>query len=311
MKFRPARAAVFSIGTSLLLLSGIRCAQAGEIKIVSPSAYKDRAGEGRSDGGSFPPFRGQQVFPAADFAALGNQPHWLVNDTLRPDESQTSSSTVHFPDNEFRYATTQTGPNNLSTFFAVNLGSDFKHFYRGPWTLVTDIDDTSPVPREFSKSNYAAGVTPYLYDPSQGNLLLDFIGWGGLPLAGRGDLVPSMQTALNGSSPVATEGVRGAAFIHQFTFIPVTPGDYNRDATVDAADYVVWRKGLGTTYTQADYDVWRANFGQTIGSSGVDPLSRVPASADPLPIAIPEPATLALLIMAIVVHCARRRSAVS
>jgi hypothetical protein len=39
------------------------------------------------------------------------------------------------------------------------------------------------------------------------------------------------------------------------------PGDFNGDSLVDAADYVVWRNGLGTTYTQADYDVWRANFG--------------------------------------------------
>jgi hypothetical protein len=68
------------------------------------------------------------------------------------------------------------------------------------------------------------------------------------------------------------------------TFIPVTPGDYNRDGTVDTADYVVWRKGLGTTYTQADYDVWRANFGQTVGSGGALP------SVDPLP-AVPEPST--------------------
>ena len=46
----------------------------------------------------------------------------------------------------------------------------------------------------------------------------------------------------------------------------MTPGDYNLNGAVDAADYTVWRDGLGTTYTQADYDVWRANFGQTIGS---------------------------------------------
>ena len=32
-------------------------------------------------------------------------------------------------------------------------------------------------------------------------------------------------------------------------------GDYNRNGIVDAADYAVWRKGLGTTYTQNDYDV--------------------------------------------------------
>lgn len=43
-------------------------------------------------------------------------------------------------------------------------------------------------------------------------------------------------------------------------------GDFNSDGTVDAADFVVWRKGLGTTYAQGDYDVWRANFGRAAGS---------------------------------------------
>src|SRR5262249_31257435 len=43
-------------------------------------------------------------------------------------------------------------------------------------------------------------------------------------------------------------------------------GDYNHNSIVDAADYVVWRKGLGTIYTQADYNVWRARYGQTSGS---------------------------------------------
>jgi hypothetical protein len=85
----------------------------------------------------------------------------------------------------------------------------------------------------------------------------------------------------------------------------VTPGDFNLNGAVDAADYVVWRKGLGTTYTQTDYDAWRANFGQTIGSGAALP------SAEPLSAAVPEPATLTLLIMAMVVHYARRRSTVS
>lgn len=37
-------------------------------------------------------------------------------------------------------------------------------------------------------------------------------------------------------------------------------GDFNNDGRVDAADYTVWRDGLGTTYTPADFDTWRANF---------------------------------------------------
>jgi hypothetical protein len=48
----------------------------------------------------------------------------------------------------------------------------------------------------------------------------------------------------------------------------IVPGDFNFDSVVDAADYVVWRKGLGTTYTPADFNVWRAHFGLSAGGGG-------------------------------------------
>jgi PEP-CTERM motif len=72
-------------------------------------------------------------------------------------------------------------------------------------------------------------------------------------------------------------------------------GDFNQNGTVDAADYIVWRDGLGTTYTQDDYKLWRAHFGQSAGSASI-------ASA-----AIPEPSTLALLMLAIVGQSLCRR----
>jgi hypothetical protein len=85
-------------------------------------------------------------------------------------------------------------------------------------------------------------------------------------------------------------------------FTPVAlVGDYNHNNLVDAADYILWRKGLGTTYTQNDYDVWRANFGRTAGSG-----SSTPASA-----AVPEPASLVLLVTGILAMCACRRTTVS
>jgi hypothetical protein len=305
MKTRLTCAAMASIGTSLLLLAGIRCTQAAEIKIVSPSAYKDVEGCcGTVPEGALSPFRYQLVFPAEDFAAkLGNQPHWLVDITIRPDEI-TSPRTVVYPDNQWRLTTTQVGSDNLSSRFDDNLGSDSKDWYpEGPLTLTAD-SGPGPGPREFYNADRPAGVTPYLYDPSQGNLLLDWIAWQGASPSPRADWITGMETALIGS-PFEPDGSFIPVIVHQFTLIPVTPGDYNRDGTVDAADYVVWRHGLGTTYTPADYDVWRANFGQTIGSGAALP------SADRLPIGVPEPATLTLLIMAVVVHYARRRSTVS
>jgi hypothetical protein len=209
------------IGASLLLLAAIRSTQAAEIKIVSPSAYEDIEGESSVPDSCCGPFRYQQVFPAEDFAALGNKPHWLVGLTFRPDQDVTSPGTVLGPDFEYRLTTMPVGPPNLSMVFDDNLGSDFKHFYRGPQILVPEVQGAGPGPREFYNSDFPAGVTPYLYDPSQGNLLVDAIARQGWSTSPRGDLVPGILTGLGGP-PFATQGnQRFGAVVHQFTFIPV------------------------------------------------------------------------------------------
>ncbi|MEX2306111.1 MAG: trypsin-like serine protease [Pirellulales bacterium] len=66
---------------------------------------------------------------------------------------------------------------------------------------------------------------------------------------------------------------------------PPIPGDYNGNGTVDTADYVVWRKTDGT---QQGYDAWRTHFGQTFGGGAGASMNAT----------VPEPATLAMLIMA-------------
>ncbi len=52
------------------------------------------------------------------------------------------------------------------------------------------------------------------------------------------------------------------------------PGDYNFDGAVDAADYVVWRKGPG--YLPLHYDLWRTHFGDPSGSGAGATISSVP-----------------------------------
>lgn len=71
---------------------------------------------------------------------------------------------------------------------------------------------------------------------------------------------------------------------------PELPGDYNLDESVDAADYVLWRKTLGATpvprYSGADgdgdmeidpgdYDVWHENYGESLPGGGGGAESRV------------------------------------
>ncbi|HEY4235697.1 MAG TPA: laminin B domain-containing protein [Lacipirellulaceae bacterium] len=43
-------------------------------------------------------------------------------------------------------------------------------------------------------------------------------------------------------------------------------GDYNHNSFVDAADYTVWRDGLGSVYSTTDFDIWHAHFGEHAGS---------------------------------------------
>jgi len=46
------------------------------------------------------------------------------------------------------------------------------------------------------------------------------------------------------------------------------PGDFNGDGSVDAGDYLGWRKSQSTFGGSAGYDLWRANFGTTSAGSG-------------------------------------------
>jgi hypothetical protein len=67
-------------------------------------------------------------------------------------------------------------------------------------------------------------------------------------------------------------------------------GDFNRDGVVDAADYVVLRKGMGSTYFQTHYDLWRAYFGRTAAGAAAGARS-------PIQFAVPEPSALALALL--------------
>jgi hypothetical protein len=69
--------------------------------------------------------------------------------------------------------------------------------------------------------------------------------------------------------------------------VPSFPGDFNHDGTVDAADYILWRK---IDSTPAGYNAWRAHFGQTSGSGAGARANSTVA----------EPATWTLLIVAAV-----------
>jgi outer membrane protein assembly factor BamB len=66
-------------------------------------------------------------------------------------------------------------------------------------------------------------------------------------------------------------------------------------------DYVVWRNGLGTTYTQDDYNTWRGNFGRSAAGAAAGTVG------DAILRNVPEPQPLGLLLLALTTHVRRRR----
>ncbi|MEX2168350.1 MAG: hypothetical protein WD851_03495 [Pirellulales bacterium] len=75
------------------------------------------------------------------------------------------------------------------------------------------------------------------------------------------------------------------------------PGDYNADGAVNAADYTVWRDGLGgATYTLSHYDQWKQNFGAV--SPGIA-AGMGAAGTSNLHAAVPEPSGMAITLIAI------------
>lgn len=99
------------------------------------------------------------------------------------------------------------------------------------------------------------------------------------PAINMGDNLQGLATDQRGIG--FTRVVSGIADIGAFELQsgsgPALLGDYNLSQTVDAADYVLWRKTLGTpvaqyagadgngnsTVDEGDFDVWRSQFGAT------------------------------------------------
>jgi hypothetical protein len=97
----------------------------------------------------------------------------------------------------------------------------------------------------------------------------------------------SVNVPLFGSRPIQRINVEANVSISGFDY-----GDFNRDAKVDSADYVLWRKTLFQTGTDlladgnnsgvvdlVDYGLWRENFGRQPSTSSVS--AEVPEPTSP------------------------------
>ena len=104
-----------------------------------------------------------------------------------------------------------------------------------------------------------------------------------------------------GQHTIRTEDSSSSGFTYNITVVPI-PGDFNHDSSVDAADYVAWRKN--DISGQLGYNDWRANFGRTAASG-----SALSSTASMAGAAVPEPSTVIVLGSLYIgcTACVRRR----
>jgi hypothetical protein len=114
--------------------------------------------------------RNQQVFAASEFVFL-SQPAFITKISFRPDAIFGRPFSATIPNIQIALSTTSARVDRLSATFANNIGADETVVFTGALSLSSAFTGSATGPKDFDISINLQ--TPFLYDPSLGNLLLD------------------------------------------------------------------------------------------------------------------------------------------
>jgi hypothetical protein len=159
----------FFAASSLLLLLCAPLARADGIVVPNTLATV----EGNDN--NFGPFfnnsvRYQQVFSASQFPS-STGPLMITQIAVRPDGSVTDPSLIiRFDSVQIDLSTTSRTPSTLSTLFASNVGADDTTVFNSFVFVNAPVTGPPGGPKDFTVS---FALSPFIYDPSAGDLLLD------------------------------------------------------------------------------------------------------------------------------------------
>ena len=138
---------------------------------VSPGSVATVEGNGRLNSAPFNNVsRYQQIYAASEFTPL-HGPRLITQIAFRVDATQAAPFTHTFTNIQFNLSTTPTPVSGLSPTFASNVGPDDTVVYSGPLTFTTANAIVWGNAKAFDL--VVNLTTPFVYDPSAGNLLLD------------------------------------------------------------------------------------------------------------------------------------------
>ncbi len=207
--------------------------QAAKIEYVVPQFLQSIEGNVENVGGNTFPngWRIQFIYAASEFDELPESHHVITEMRWRPDASVISpvTSTDLF---EIRLSTTQKSPNTISAVYEENIDNPQTLVVSGEVTRSTTASGPVGGPRVFDM--VFGFQTPFLYNPAEGNLLVDIISLG--PTAETDwYLSPDLHNGTNGlaggvgdpngyTNPVAPNVFRNQITPTMFVFVPEPSG---------------------------------------------------------------------------------------
>jgi hypothetical protein len=266
---------------------------AGGATVVSPSSAEDVDGDFLfSDTGG--PGRLQYLFPASDFASLPESHRLIVGWNLRSDKTQTEP--VDWTFNNFKIWMSTTDKDSLTSIFDDNSGSDKTLVHDGTITKTFVVTGPPEGPKDFGGGTPLH--TPFDYDPSQGNLLMESeVFENSVPFPGPTiDAQSTAEATLLAGPPGSTSGsLYNSNGVFQFVFVPEPLlGDLNVDGEVNGLDVDPFVDVLLNGPYQPEADM---NEDQVVNGLDVDPF--VAAVVGGGAQAVPEPSTLLLCLVAL------------
>jgi len=202
--------------------------------------------------------RGQDLISHLQFKSLPG-PVWITGAYYRPDALATEPRETVYEDLEMRLSTTQKTPSTMSRTFAQNIGSDETVVFATDCHISTSGRDS------LEDFDYAFSFErPFFYDPSKGNLLVDWTCHGGFHGDAPGYDGQSFESdtqfaGLEAVDPDATTAGNTwdnwyniVRFTYQPAYYSELAGDLNSDGQIDCADICLMARQWGTSDARCD-----------------------------------------------------------
>ncbi|MDH3576538.1 MAG: hypothetical protein OEO71_01800 [Gammaproteobacteria bacterium] len=250
------------LAPALMLLSGLTSTSFAAT-IVVPNSVASSDGN-ISNGFPFDdPMRYQQVFAASEFSAFA-RPQFITQIAFRP-EFCTWSFESTLPHVQINLSTTPKAPDGLDATYANNVGGDDTIVFSGPLTASSAA--TCSWPEDFDIVINLQ--TPFFYDPSLGNLLLDIRNFEPNPLeifswnldADYSDTISRLYGPVNNLTGLFDS----LGLVTQFTTSGATTGQGGANVNLTYSEQEIW---LCTEPVRLEYWVRTVEHDQSDATGG-------------------------------------------